>query len=71
METTKRVKVVRKPSLIDTLKTLPLGIPHLFSTRDFKIQSARNAIAGLRKLKMEFIITEEDMVSEYKVTRLK
>lgn len=67
----KRVKIVSKPSLNNTLKSLPLGEPYKFQCTDFKTQSARIAVSGLRKKGYQFKLTEEGMVNEYVVTRLK
>lgn len=70
-ETVRPVQYVSKPSLVDTLKNLPLGEPRLFSIHDYKTQAARVAISDLRKKKYEFKITEAGAVDSYIVTRLK
>ena len=73
METTKpkRVKIVRKPSIGETLKMLEIGRATLFTIRDWKTQAARVAASELKKKGYDFTITEEGMVDEYIVTRLK
>lgn len=72
-ETLTRVKIVRKPSLNETLKNLPLGEPRKFSVYDFKIQAVRGAISDFRTKKKthDFTITEAGMVNEYIVTRIR
>jgi len=64
-----KVNVVKKPSLPDTLKALPIGIPIEFNQRDFKLSAARNCISDLRKKKFQYDITEKGMVDTYIVTR--
>lgn len=71
LPTVNRVKFVNKPSLIETLRTLELDIPFTFSIHNFKTQNVRVTISDLRKKGFEFIITEEGLVDEYIVTRLK
>ena len=71
LPTVNRVKFVSKPSLVQTLKTMEIGIALTFSIHDFKTQYARVAISDLRKKGFEFKITEEGLVDEYIITRLK
>jgi len=67
-----KIKVVRKPSLPDTLMAIPKGTPYKFTSRDFKISAVRNKISDLRKKGYEFTISEAGMpVDEYVVTRIK
>ena len=62
------VNIIEKKSLIETLKSLTVNEPRLFSNKDFKIQPARQTISNLRKNGYEFIITEEGLVDSYIVT---
>jgi len=69
--TTQRVKIVSKPSLSNTLKSIEIGVPTLFSTNQFKVQLARVAASELkRKEGYEFTVSEDGMVDEYIVTCL-
>jgi len=67
----KRVKIIRKPSLYDTLKGLPLGVPNKFHIRDFKTQAVRSSVTLLKRKGFDFTVSEAGMVEEYIVTRLK
>lgn len=66
-----KVKIVSKPSLSQTLKSLEVGKPTLFQTSQFKTQPARVCATELKSKGYEFTITEDGMVNEYIVTRLK
>jgi hypothetical protein len=68
---TQKVKIVSKPSLSYTLKSLEIGSPTLFANREFKVQVCRVAASELKKKGFEYKITEEGLVDEYIVTRLK
>lgn len=67
--TTQRVKIVTKPSLSNTLKSMEVGIPTLFTISEFKVNLARVAASELkRKEGYEFTVSEDGMVDEYIVT---
>ena len=68
-----KVKIVRKPSLPDTLKSLQIGTPYKMTNSEFKITAVRTKISELRKDKVyDFTISEAGMpVNEYVVTRIK
>ena len=66
-----RVKIVKKPSLLETLKNLKPGIVTRFRERDFKLAVTKNAVTTLKAQGFEFKVSEKGLVSEYDVTRLK
>lgn len=69
--TVKAGKIVSRPSIIETLKSLPLGKPHKFSVRQFKLSIVRTAASTMKKQGYEFIVSEKGLVDEYIVTRIK
>lgn len=67
-----RVKIIRRPSLPATLKSMVIGVPYKLTNRDFKITAVRTKISELRKDgNYDYSITEAGMVDEYVVTRIK
>lgn len=66
-----KVKIVSKPSLSYTLKSLEVGKPTLFQTSQFKTQPVRVCATELKKKGFEFTITEDGLINEYIVTRKK
>lgn len=67
----KKLKVVTKPSLKETMKSLERGVPTKFSNRDFKMNSIRNAASTLKQKGYSFQVTETGMVDCCIVTRIK
>lgn len=66
-----KAKIISKPSLADTLRSLNIGKPSIIKSNQFKINSVRNTISRLKKKGFDFLATEEGLVDEIKVTRLK
>jgi len=66
-----KVKVVSKPSLSITLKSMEIGVPTLFTNIQFKVTSTRVCASELSNKGFKFEISEAGMVNEYLVTRLK
>lgn len=54
---TKATKYVKKPSLIDTLRRMPLGGELAVPERDFKYDYIRHAATRLKKEGMLFTVT--------------
>lgn len=67
----KKLKVVSKPSLKETMKSLERGVPTKFEIHDFKLNSIRNAASTLKQNGYEFQVTETGMVDGCIVTRIK
>jgi hypothetical protein len=66
-----RVKIVRKVSLVETLKALELNRPTRFFVRDFKTQAIRSQVTELRKRSFEFTVDEKNIPDGCIVTRIK
>lgn len=67
----KKVEIKYRPSLTETLKSLEIGVGNLFSIRDYKAAVVRSAATKLKSSGYGFSITEEGMIDEYIVTRLR
>ena len=67
----KKLKLVSKPSLKETMKSLERGVPIKFSNRDFKMNSIRNAASNLKQKGYSFTVSEAGMVDGCIVTRIK
>lgn len=66
------IKPVTKISIPDTLLGLKVGETVMIPTRTIKSSSVRAAASRLKKTKKaQFIVTEQDLVNEIKVTRLR
>lgn len=66
-----KAKIISKPSLADTLRALIIGKPSTIKSNQFKTNSVRNTISRLKKKGYDFDATEEGLVDEIQVTRLK
>lgn len=66
-----KAKIISKPSLAETLRSLVIGKPSTIKNHQFKTNSVRNTISRLRKKGFDFDATEEGLVGEIRVTRLK
>lgn len=66
-----RMKYIVKKSLTDTLATLPLNSPQIIKTKDFKVSAARSAKYRLKRKGIIIDITEDGMIDEYQVMRVK
>jgi len=66
------IKPVTKISIPDTLLGLKVGETVIIPTRTINSSSVRAAASRLMKIKKaQFIVTEQGLVNEIKVTRLK
>ncbi|WP_163270572.1 hypothetical protein [Dysgonomonas sp. 511] len=66
-----KAKIISKPSLAETLRSLTIGKPSTIKSNQFKTNSVRNTISRLKKKGFDFDATEEGLVDEIRVTRLK
>lgn len=67
----KKAKIVTKPSLADTLRSLSIGKPTIIKNSQFKPNSVRNTISRLKKSGYDFSASEEGQIDQIIVTRLK
>lgn len=67
----KRVKVISRPSLRDTLKAMKIGEPRKMDTKQFKLSVVRTEASAMKKSGYEFTISEQGLIDEYIITRLK
>ncbi len=66
------IKPVTKISIPDTLLSLKIGETVMIPVRTIKSSSVRAAASRLKKIKKaQFIVTEQGLINEIKVTRLK
>lgn len=66
------IKPVTKISIPDTLLSLKVGETVMISARTINSSSVRAAASRLKKIKeAQFIVTEQGLINEIKVTRLK
>ncbi len=66
------IKPVTKISIPDTLLSLKVGETVMISARTINSSSVRAAASRLKKIKKaQFIVTEQGLINEIKVTRLK
>lgn len=66
------IKPVTKISIPDTLLSLKVGETVMISARTINSSSVRAAASRLKKIKKaHFIVTEQGLINEIKVTRLK
>lgn len=70
-KTVKDGKFITRPSLVQTLRSLPMKTPRRFSVKQFKLTSVRSAATILKKDGYEFSISEKGMIDEYVITRLR
>lgn len=66
-----KARIISKPSLAETLRSLTIGKPSTIKSNQFKTNSVRNTISRLKKKGFDFDATEEGLVDEIRVTRLK
>lgn len=66
-----KAKIISKPSLAETLRSLSIGKPVIIKSNQWKANSVRNTISRLRKKGFDFDPTEEGLVDAIKVTRNK
>ena len=67
----KKLRIVTKPSLKETMKSLERGVPTKFEIKDFKMNSIRNAASTLKEKGYIFQVSETGMVDGCIVTRIK
>lgn len=65
-----KARIISKPSLAETLRSLTIGKPSIIKSNRFKTNSVRNTISRLKKKGFDFDATEEGLVDEIRVTRL-
>ncbi|KAF5081407.1 hypothetical protein DSECCO2_110470 [anaerobic digester metagenome] len=66
------IKPVTKISIPDTLLSLKVGETVMISARTINSSSVRAAASRLKKIKKaQFIVTEQGLINEIKITRLK
>ena len=66
------IKPVTKISIPDTLLSLKVGETVMISARTINSSSVRAAASRLKKIKKaQFIVTEQGLINEIKVSRLK
>lgn len=66
------IKPVTKISIPDTLLSLKVGETVMISARTINSSSVRAAVSRLKKIKKaQFIVTEQGLINEIKITRLK
>lgn len=66
------IKPVTKISIPDTLLSLKVGETVMISARTINSSSVRAAASRLKKIKKaQFIVTEQGLINEIKLTRLK
>ena len=66
------IEPVTKISIPDTLLSLKVGETVMISARTINSSSVRAAASRLKKIKKaQFIVTEQGLINEIKVTRLK
>ena len=66
------IKPVTKISIPDTLLSLKVGETVMISARTINSSSVRASASRLKKIKKaQFIVTEQGLINEIKVTRLK
>lgn len=69
---TNTINPVTKISIPDTLLSLKVGETVMISARTINSSSVRAAASRLKKIKKaQFIVTEQGLINEIKVTRLK
>jgi len=66
-----KAKIISKPSLAETLRSLTIGKPSRIKSNQFKTNSVRNTISRLKKKGFEFDATDVGILDEFKVTRQK
>jgi len=69
--TPRNVQFKQRPSLVDTLKSLEIGVAYLFKVRDSKVYTTRATASKLQDQGYLFTISEEGRIDDYIVTRLK
>ncbi|CAK7067479.1 MAG: hypothetical protein PETM_02953 [Petrimonas sp.] len=66
------IKPVTKISIPDTLLSLKVGETVMISARTINSSSVRASASRLKKIKKaQFIVTEQGLINEIKITRLK
>jgi hypothetical protein len=64
-------KLVQKPSLIETLRNLEMGLPSRINSKDFKTTTVRTIAGKIKPEGYEFLITEVGMTDCCIVTKTK
>lgn len=64
-------KLVQKPSLIETLRNLEMGVPSRINSKDFKPNIVRTIASKIKSEGYEFLITEVGMTDCCIVTKTK
>lgn len=67
----KDAKLVQKPSLIETLRNLEMGVPSRINSKDFKTTTVRTIAGKIKPEGYEFLITEVGMTDCCIVTKTK
>lgn len=64
-------KIISRPSLYDTMRHMRVGEARKFSTKQFKLSGVRVTASVMKKSGYEFTVSEQGLVDEFIITRLK
>lgn len=65
-----KAKLIFRPRISETLQAMEVGDVVVVDTKNVKINTARNAAVRLKEKGFVFVISDKDMINQFRVERI-